>query len=261
PSPGDKAQKKITPFYLLSLDGNFDEKKFSFNFDVVPDVQPPDPTTYGSSYNEEFARKRQLIYQALQDAFFNVKTNPGVDPQAPIFTVIVVADITKGIATKTTMYLEDFKKYASAALPMDEYYMREHNEIIGREQLIGDKKGRALDYTEVTWGDFLTDQIKDRIRFKFTQSDFPPKSEPDNAIAVIAANTLSYYPSFTAYDNVYLYNIRAKKEKLYSKTEIKDLAEKPLWDEEKGRLTTIHFDASNFKPPASTKPAKGSASP
>jgi hypothetical protein len=238
PSPKDTREKKNTPLGLLYLGGEFDEKKnFSINYDVVPNVPPPDPVTYGSGYNENYTKKRQLIYQGLQETIFNIAPK-----EAPNFVIVVI------VATKSTIYLSDLKQYMTEAIPPDEYYLREQNEIFGDETLIGDVHGKFLKYEDEDWTDFLIDQIKTRVKFKFTQSDFPPDSDPDKTIAAIAANTLRFYP-FTDYTGLYLYNIRAKKDMLYSKDQLKALEEKAWW-EGKGKLTTIHFDAGTMKPPA-----------
>jgi hypothetical protein len=239
-SKNERVERKASPFSLLYLDGLYDEKRnISLSYDIVPDVLPPDPVTYGSAYNEKYAKRRQLIYQGLQETIFNV---PAKD--APDFIVVMIADIKTGVGIKNTFYLPDFKKYTAEALPFDEYYFREKNEVFGDESLIEDREGRSLQFTDVKWPDFLIDQMKTRIKFKFTQSDFPPDKDPDKVIAGIAANTLRYYP-FTDYTGVYLYNIRAKRDMLFNKLQLKTFEEKTP-QEDKGRYTTIHFDAGKI---------------
>jgi hypothetical protein len=240
PAVNKKAVRKLMPWSLLSLDGEYnDQKQFAVRFDLVPDVLASEPTTYGSAYNENYTKKRQLIYQGLQETFFNV-----APAQTPEFLVIFVADITKGLATKSTVYLPDLKAFLSEALPFDEYYLREQTEVLGDEKLIGDKSGRAVPYGEVLWPNFLTDQLKARIRFKLTQSDFPPEGKPDTEIIKIAANTFRFYP-FKDYAGIYLYNMREKKEYTYTKDQLFIFEEKPTW-QDKGKYTTIRFDGSKL---------------
>ncbi len=232
---GAKPERKATPFALLSLDGVFNkDRKFSYTYDIVPDVLPGEAASYGMNYSEAYAKKKQLLYQGLQETFFNVK-----ETDAPQFFVIVIADITQGVATKNTLYLRDLKEFMTGAI-YEEYYLRELSEVIGDKNLIGDKNGRPLSYEAVAWSGFLTEQIKNRIRFRFTQSDFKPKTAPDREIVTIAANAIKIYP-FQDFTGLYLYNRREKKEQIYTREELKTFEEKTSWEEDKGRLTTVHY--------------------
>lgn len=255
PSDPAASERKKTPLDLLYLGGEYDEKtNFSFEYDIVSDTLPPDPATYGSGYNEKFARIRQLIYQGLQESIFNI---PPKD--APEFVIVIVADTTTGVAIKSTLYLNDLKQYLTEAIPSDEYYQREQNEIIGDKAMAADITGKSLKYDGVEWPDFLVGQIKARIKYKFGQSDFQPDSDPDKIIAACAANALKFYP-FTAYKGVYLYNIRQKRDMLFDKKQLKTFEEESWWAG-KGKLTTIHFDAGQFNPEKKTTTTTKTATP
>jgi len=158
-----KTERALQPWSLLSLQTEYSEKYFKFNYDVINDVLAPEPTTYGSSYNETYTKKRQLIYQALQESFFNA-AEAKHDPM-PLFVVIMVADITRGVATQSTIYLRDLRQYVTEVIPPYEYYMREQNEIVGNEGLLNDTLGRHVPYAEVTWTNFLTKQIETRLKW------------------------------------------------------------------------------------------------
>lgn len=233
-----KTERKVQPLSLLSVETAFSEKYFKLNYDVIPNVLAPEPVTYGSSYNETYTKKRQLVYQALQESFFNAKDAPK-DPM-PDFVVIMVTDITKGIATKSVVYLSDLKRYVSEALPPDEYYMREINEIIGQEALIQDKLGRNVPYTDITWPWFLLEQIKTRIKYKFNNSTLPADTDPAAEIAKAAANTLRFYP-FKDYTGILLYDVRSKKDLNLTRDMLSEYAEKTAWEDEKRKITTIRF--------------------
>lgn len=235
PDTGARAERKATPFALLSLEGTFNEKnEFSYTYDIVPDVLPAEPTSYGMNYNEAYARRKQLLYQGLQETFFNMD-----EKEAPKFFIIVIADITSGIAIKNTLYLRDLKEFMTGAI-YEEYYLRELSDVVGDKVLVGDKKGRALSYQDVLWAQYLTEQIKNRIRFKFTQSDFKPQADPEREIVSIAANALKLYP-FDSYSGLRLYDRREKKERAWSREELKTYEEKAAWEKEKNRLTTIQY--------------------
>ncbi len=248
----DKPDREVQPLSLLALVAEYSQKYFKFSYDVVPDVLSGEPTTYRTGYNETYTKKRQLIYQGLQESFFNAKTS--THDLMPEFVVIMVADTSKGISTKSVLYLKDLRQYITEAIPPDEYYMREYNEIIGKEDLIHDTKGVNVPYAEVTWTYFLTQQIKTRIKYAFSENsksgsrdddddatDSPAKKDPSAILAKAAANTLRLYP-FGDYDGVVLYDLRAKKELALKKEDLKKFAEKATWEETQSRLTTIHFE-------------------
>ncbi|MBF0486489.1 MAG: hypothetical protein HQL16_08250 [Candidatus Omnitrophica bacterium] len=249
----EKGKRRESALYLLSIEDEFDNRNFNFTYDIVPNVLSSEPTTYGSSYNETYTKKRQLIYQGLQESFFALAKDDKSEKEAPQFFVIIVADTVKGIATKNTVYLPDLKAYMTEALPFEEYYKRELNAIFGDKNLIGDKKGRSIDYYDVNWADFLTEQIKNRIKFAFSMSDFPPKKDPDQVVIALAANTLKLYP-FHDFDGVYLYNKRQDKEMIFSKEQLKTYEETPAWQKDQGKLTIIHFEAPKI-PGVEEKPS------
>ena len=246
----DKPDREVQPLSLLALVAEYSQRYFKFSYDIVPDVLSGEPTTYRTGYNETYTKKRQLIYQGLQESFFNAKTS--THDLMPEFVVIMVADTSKGISTKSVLYLKDLRQYITEAIPPDEYYMREYNEVIGKEDLIHDTKGVNVPYAEVTWTYFLTQQIKTRIKYAFTDNskgrsgddddtDSPAKKDSSAFLAKAAANTLRLYP-FSDYDGVVLYDLRAKKELALKKEDLKKFAEKATWEETQGRLTTIHFE-------------------
>ncbi|NTV28723.1 MAG: hypothetical protein HGA80_01430 [Candidatus Omnitrophica bacterium] len=247
----EKPTRQPMPFSLLSLDGEYFATEFRIDYDIVPDVLPPEAVTYGSSYNEHYTKKRQLVYQAIQEAFFNLAKDEETKATAPVFFVVVVSDVSKGIATKSTFYLPDLKAFMTEAIPFEEYYLRENTEIFGDEKLIGDRTGRQLALEEVAWPDFLTAQIKNRIRFKFSHSDFPPKADPDREVLEAVTNTLRFYP-FTDFTAVYLHNRREKREMTFTKDQLKIFEETPDWEKKKGRITVIRFPFTNSVPGSAT---------
>lgn len=253
PSDSEGNEKKTAPLGLLYLGGQFDgEKNFAFNFDIVPDVLPPDPPTYSSGYNEGFTRKRQMIYQGIQETIFNTEAGK-ID-----FIVIMVVDIKTGVGVKSTIYLNDLKQYMTEALPPDEYYFREVNDVFGDKRLVGDRTGEYVPYAEVQWPSFLVDQIKTRVHYKFSQSNIDTTMPPENIIAAIAANTVRFYP-FSDYKGLYLFNIREKKDTVFTKDKLDTLKEKSWW-EGKGKLTTIHFNANDYLPAEDKAKATGAPS-
>ncbi len=237
---GENPRNTAMPFSLLSLEATFEREAFRFEYDIVKDVMPPEGGTYGYGYNEKYTYKRQLIYQGIQEIFFNLAEDEKTKETAPVFFVIVIADIKNGVASKNTFYLPDFQLLMTGGIPFEEYYLRELSDVFGDENLIGDRTGRNLDVKEVTWADFLTTQMKNRIRFKFSHSDFKPQSDPDNEIVTIVANTLRYYP-FRDFVAVDLYNRREKREMRFTKAQLKTYEDASAEGKSKGKVTVIRF--------------------
>ncbi|NLE65035.1 MAG: hypothetical protein GX606_03865 [Elusimicrobia bacterium] len=235
------ADKQPTPLSLSAIDGEKSSSLFSFRYDIIPDALPGDTPPYGMQYNEEFTAKRRILYYGLQESFFGLP-----EEAAPRFVVIVSVDLSTGIGMKSTLCLADLKKYMTGAI-FDDYMLREVADMVGDPALIGDMAGRALERTDVPWAEFLTGQIKQRIRFKFTQSDFKPEADPDRVITTIVANTLALY-EFEDFEKIRLYNWRDKREMLFDKEQLRSFVDVLPEKERAGRFTTIKFDTSNFAP-------------
>ena len=101
-------------------------------------------------------------------------------------------------------------------IPQEEFVLRNAVELRGDRNAIGDTQGRHLDYQEITWPKFLTQEILHRIRFKYQMSDFKPSEDDETEIITIAAQTLKAYP-FSDFTSVKLHNLRTGKEFLFEK--------------------------------------------
>ncbi|MDD5253465.1 MAG: hypothetical protein PHW44_06190, partial [Candidatus Omnitrophica bacterium] len=60
-------------------------------------------------------------------------------------------------------------------------------------QIIGDKEGRHLTYSDVTLEDFLAGQIQGRIRMKFQKPEVEKNTDIDREIVKIVSLTLNTY--------------------------------------------------------------------
>lgn len=235
-----KSDKKQTPAkYLLNFsDGRFNNGLFSFEYDVVDKKKSKDEDYgFNSSYTDSYIKTQNNLFTAIYEVFLNTKAKPG-ETQLQFF-VVIITDIKKGIETRATFYLEDFMKYMSGALPYDEYVKRFLSDRKGSAAMIGDETGSHIKYKSIHLPDFLTEQIVNRIRFKFQYSDFPPEEKYDHTIIGIVADTLRYY-KFKDFSNVRLINIRLSKKYLFDKSQLINFGEdKPK--EVKGKLIHIRF--------------------
>jgi len=231
--------KKPAKYALLFMNGSFSQDKtFDFEYDIVPkikaDLANNGITEVGTDY-----------FNKLYNNLFTVVTETLLDPNSISFVVMAITDIKKGIETRYTFYLEDYRMASVEGIPYDEFEKRVLQESKGSKDFIGDDIGQHLEYNDIAMSDFLTKQIVQRVRFKFTQSDFPPQKKYEEAILDIIADTPRYY-HFKDFTGARLSDIRSKKKMVFTPKQL-DLfgADKPKDNadqEPKGKLIHIIFE-------------------
>ncbi|MBI3602066.1 MAG: hypothetical protein HY209_04150 [Candidatus Omnitrophica bacterium] len=231
--------KNSSKFAVNFADGTFHNDIFSFEYDMINKKKSKEEDYgFASSYTDSYSKTQNNIFTAISDVFFNAKAKG--DEQDIKFCVVIITDIKKGIETKSTFYLQDFMHYMTGALPYEEYMKRFLADQKGSLSMIGDETGSHIKYSDITMEDFLTKQIINRIRFKFTRSDFPPGADYDTAIIDLVADALRYY-HFENFTNVRLNNLRLDKKYLFDRTQLANFGEeKP--QKSQGRLIRIRFD-------------------
>jgi hypothetical protein len=175
---------------------------------------------------------------------FTAITETLLDPKTPIsFVVIVITDIKKGIEIRYTFYLEDYRMASVEGIPYDEFSKRILQESKGNTDYIGDEIGQHLEYTDINLPEFLTKQIINRIRFKFTQSDFPPQETYEEPIIGIVADTTRYY-HFKDFKELRTSDLRTKKKMIFTPAQLDSFGDdKPkAEDKSKGKLIHIIFE-------------------
>ncbi len=241
-----EAARKPNKYAVQFIDGNFKDKRFSFEYDIVDRKKSKgEDYGYSSSYTDSYIKLQNDLFRAISEVFFDAEAKKG--EETPKFIVIVITDIKKGIETRATLYLEDFKRYMTQDLPYDEYMKRFLADTKGGQSLIGDETGEHIQYSDIELSDFLTKQIINRINFKFQRSDFPPEGDIDTAIAGIIADTARYY-NFKDFSNVSLSNLRQDKKLIFETAQLKTLGDDP---ENKinaeGKLIHIRFENGEAK--------------
>ncbi len=216
-----RALQKLKPKpSIMYLEGDFKDKTFSFEYDIVKTLRSEKDPGIGNNYTPEYIQAQNGIFTAISRTFFEVERTPDF----PDFFVIVITDIAKGIETQATFYFEDFKRYMSQAIPYDEFIKRYTSESRGDKFFIGDMQGHHLDYKEIQMPEFLTQQIMTRIRFKYRQSDFPPGEDDEDEILKAVGEVTSGY-HFEDFTTIKLHNLRQDKEYLFNKSQLKTFSE------------------------------------
>lgn len=236
PTPPDPLQKPAK-YDLLYIKGSFKDDAFHFQYDVIPKIK-------GDLSNDGIRNEGTDYFNKIYNDIFTAITETMLDPQIPIsFVVVAITDIKKGLEARYTFYLEDYRRASVEGIPYDEFTKRVLQESKGSTKFIGDEIGQHLPYNDIRMPDFLAKQIVNRIRFKFTQSDFPPQQNYEESILNIIADTLGYY-NFSAFKTVHTDNIRTKKKMIFTPQELDAFGEDKSKKAQKknGKLIHIIFE-------------------
>lgn len=206
-----KASPKLPPgfadtpknFSVEFLEGEFQNGNFVIEYDIVSATKAPKDHGYTTTYAESYNKIQNNILGALSRAFFDTD-------EAPEFVVFIVADVKRGIETRSTFYLGDFRRYMSQTMPYDEYAKRHLSDTRGDQAIVGDQKGRHVEFREITWPDFLTKQIVNRVRFKYQRSNFAPTGTVEEEILKNVGEAVRAY-GFEDFEGIKLINLREKR--------------------------------------------------
>jgi len=240
PTPPDPL-KKPAKYDLLYINGTYKDGAYRFQYDVVPKIK-------SEMQNEGIRNGGTDYFTKLYNNLFTAVTETLLDPKLPVsFVVIYITDIKKGIECRFTFYLEDYRMLSVEGIPMDEFQKRELQEEKGSTEYIGDQVGQHLEYSDIRMPDFLAKQIVNRIRYKFTQSDFPPQQNYEETILSIIADTNHYY-HFTDFKEVHTEDIRTKKKMSLTPQQLSIFTEDKIKNtDEKSNGKLIHIIFENGK--------------
>ncbi len=202
---------------LQYIDGHFANGTFYLEYVVAKIMNYPLDYGYKSSYSEEYQKIQNHLLTALYRSYADVEDSS--DEKAPEFMMLIVADVKKGLELTSLFYLEDFKRAQIGSLPTEEFIKRNISELRGQESIIGDTVGLHVDYQDITWPEFLTKQILNRIRFKYQQSDFKPSEDTVEEIITIAAQTFQGY-HFSDFKSVQLNDLATGKMIIFEQSKL-----------------------------------------
>lgn len=202
-------QKKFSVEYL---DGKFEDNYFVIGYDIIPAFKASKDNGLSSSYTDAFNEEYRNVFGAVARSYTDAQTPPD-------FIGVIFADIKNGIAMINIFNTDDFKQYQSSAMPYEEYLLRALSETKGDTSMIGDWEGKHFDFKEISWPDFLTSQIINRINFKYQKSDFAPEEDTVKEIAKIVFTTVSYY-HFTDFIGVKINDLRNSSSRLIEQWEL-----------------------------------------
>jgi hypothetical protein len=240
PAPPDPL-KKPAKYDLLYIHGSYKNSTYYFEYDIIPKIK-------SDLLGEGIRNEGTDYFNKLYNNLFTVVTEILLDPNTPIsFVVMSITDIKKGIEVRYTFYLEDYRRVSVESLPSDEFMKRVLQEEKGSTDYIGDETGGHLEYNDISMPDFLTKQMVNRIRFKFTQSDFPPQENYEEAIIGIIADTNRYY-HFKDFREARTDDIRTHKKMIFTPRQLDFFGEdKPKNTDQTQNGKLIHIIFENGK--------------
>lgn len=230
PQNPNEAKTKIS---IRFLDTVFKDNGFYITYDIARIKTYARDYGYSSVYSDYYQNLHRGVFSAMQRSLLGVGEISGdikfkdIKKQnthkrlintyiktdiPPLFIVVVIADIKTGIELESMFYFNDLKRAYSitANISGAEYMKRYISDLRGNINIIGDEKGKHLNYRQITMGEFLAKQIANRIRFKYERSQFPPSANTKKEILQIVKTTVNIY-KFTKFQTVTLKDLKTNQ--------------------------------------------------
>lgn len=200
----EKADKPEKYFERFIVKQNKSELKVdSLNIEYWINAIPEAEKKQDIKYNKDILEKINNVWTVVRRVLFSMERTNTPEPK---FICLIVADIKNGIVIKEITYYLDLKKVSYSFISMGEYLHRVIQDGERAPEVIGDKEGLSLNYTDITLDDFLTEQIRCRIRLKFQKPEVDKNADIDKEIAKIVVYTIKTY-GFKDFREVELNNL------------------------------------------------------
>ncbi len=183
-----KPQKYSEKFEIGSLENKFGGNSLQLEYAVktIPETEK----TQQAEYNKAISVKLNNVWKVVRRVIFSMDRSKA---DIPKFYCVVTADIKNGFEIVDTVYYVDIKKVTYQFISWDEYQHRAIQEIEQSPEILADTAGLHVKYKNITWEDFLSSQIKHRIRLKFQKPEVGHDADIDKEILKIVAYTLKTY--------------------------------------------------------------------
>jgi hypothetical protein len=184
----EKPEKYVERFLLEDKKNYLDEKILKVNYLVRPttEKEKQQEMILNKSVNEKIFNILQVIRRVLFSMDVSKK-------DTPLFFCIVTADIKNGFEIRQIFYFPDLKKLTYSFISQTEYQHRIIQDTAISAEIIGDKTGSHLNYREITLEEFITDQIRSRIKLKFQKPEVGADADIDKEVLKIITYTLDAY--------------------------------------------------------------------
>ncbi len=183
----EKPQEYLKRFELRNLNTGFQNQALNLKYNIreVPETKESQKVKFSPDASDKMYKLLRTVRRVL----FSFKN--GKDSLR--FFSIVTADIISGIELSNINYTDDFKKAAYELISWVEYQHRTLEDIHLMPKAIGDSTGAHLKFYDVNFIEFLTEQIKQRIKTKFTKPEVHKGVNIDKEIIKSAKQVLEIY--------------------------------------------------------------------
>jgi len=197
----DKPEKYSEKFIIKQnkseLKGN------SLNIEYWINAAPETEKKQDIKYNKDILEKINNVWAVVRRVLFSMEHTNTPEPK---FICLIAADIKNGIEIKEVTYYPDLKKVSYNFISTGEYHHRVIQDVDYVPEIIGDKEGISLNYTDMALDDFLAEQIRCRIRLKFQKPEVDKNADIDKEVAKIVVYTIKTY-GFKDFREVELNNL------------------------------------------------------
>jgi hypothetical protein len=184
----EKPQKYSEKFEVTFLENRFegDSLQLQYYIKVIPETEK----TQQAEYNKSVVEKIRNVWKVLYRVILSMDRNR---PDIPKFYCVIIADIKNGVERRDTFYYQDLKKYLYQFISDDEYQHRAIQDFVQSEDILADTYGLHVKYKNISWEDFLPEQIKQRIRLKFQKPEVKQDADIDKEVLKVIVYTLKTY--------------------------------------------------------------------
>jgi hypothetical protein len=213
-SKPEKPEKYMERFLLEDKENSLQARilKVNYNIRTTPEKEKEQEVSLDKSVNEKIFDILQVIRRVL---FSMGNSNQDI----PQFFCIVTADIRNGFEIKQIFYFADLKKLSYSFISQTEYQHRIIQETAISASIIGDRAGQHLNYRDITFEEFLTDQIQSRIKLKFQKPEVEAGVDIDKEVFKVVTYTLGAY-RFKDFDLLEMENLASGKKIILNHTAI-----------------------------------------
>jgi hypothetical protein len=157
---------------------------------LVRPIVPEREKDQGYKLNKKAMEKINNAWDVMRRVVFSMDRKERDDVQ---FYVLMAADTTNGLELRETIYYQDLIKVLYRVISPGEYRHRVPVKSGLAPEVIGNKEGKNIKYTDMSFSEFLCAQIEHRIGLKFQKPEVEQNADMDKEIQKIVLETLRIY--------------------------------------------------------------------
>ena len=209
----DKPQEYTQRFDFKSAQGNLKYDTLAFGYEIRE--TPETKESQNKKFNPQAAEKINKVLRCVRRLIFSLKRYR----YEPEFFVTVVTDTKNGIELIDVTYVDDLKKVLYEMISWVEYQHRNIEDIKISPEAVGDKEGKHLKLYDIEFKDFFIEQIKQRLRSKFSRGEVEKGADIDKEVLKSIKNVLEIY-NFNDFSLLELKNLVTDKTVSFSRAAV-----------------------------------------